>query len=90
LGEYFKQALLRFTVENFREDLRKMLGLSLAHIKLKRDPGFEEFLKERKKRRRVVDPEEFYKEPRVFHKVLKQGYPDVEPAEEELGRMRSH
>jgi len=39
LGEYFKQALLRFTVENFREDLRKMLGLSLAHIKLKRDPG---------------------------------------------------
>ena len=33
----------------------------------------------------MVDPEEFYKEPRVFHKVLKQGYPDVEPAEEKLG-----
>jgi hypothetical protein len=32
--EYLKQALLKFTVENFREDLRKMLGLSLAHDKL--------------------------------------------------------
>jgi len=24
--------------------------------------------------------------PRVIHKVLKQGYPDVEPAEEKLGK----
>jgi len=55
--EYLKQALLRFTVENFREDLRKMLSLSLAHVVFKWEPGFEEFLRERKKRRRVVDPE---------------------------------
>jgi intergrase/recombinase len=55
--EYLKQALLRFTVDNFREDLRKMLGLSLAHVSFKWEPGFEEFLRERKKRRRVVDPE---------------------------------
>ncbi|MCC6014816.1 MAG: integrase [Desulfurococcaceae archaeon] len=55
--EYLKQALLRFTVENFREDLRRMLGLSLAHVVFRWEPGFEEFLRERKKRRRVTDPE---------------------------------
>ena len=55
--EYLKQALLKFTVENFREDLRKMLGLSLAHVLFKWEPGFEEFLRERKKRRKVTDPE---------------------------------
>jgi len=54
--EYLKQALLRFTVENFREDLRKMLGMSLAHVVFQWEPGFEEFLRERKKRRRVVSP----------------------------------
>jgi hypothetical protein len=55
--EYLKQALLKFTVENFREDLRKMLGMSLAHVVFKWEPGFEEFLRERKKRRKVLDPE---------------------------------
>jgi len=28
--EYLKQAILRFTVENIREDLKKMLGISLS------------------------------------------------------------
>jgi intergrase/recombinase len=55
--EYLKQALLKFTVENFREDLRKMLGLSLTHVVFKWETGFEEFLRERKKRRKVADPE---------------------------------
>jgi len=55
--EYLKQALLKFTVENFREDLRKMLGTSLAHVVFKWEPGFEEFLRERKKRRRVASEE---------------------------------
>ena len=54
--EYLRQAVLKFTVENFREDLRRMLGLSLAHVVFRWEPGFEEFLRERKKRRRVVDP----------------------------------
>jgi len=54
--EYLKQAILRFTVENFREDLRKMLGVNLAHVTFKWEPGFEEFLKTRKKRRKVLDP----------------------------------
>jgi len=32
-NEYLKNAILRFVVENFREDLRKMLGISFAGIK---------------------------------------------------------
>jgi|MonGeyMetagenome_1017769.scaffolds.fasta_scaffold77263_3 hypothetical protein len=55
--EYLKQALLKFTVENFREDLRKMLGTSLAYVVFKWEPGFEEFLRERKKRRKIVSGE---------------------------------
>jgi transcriptional regulator with XRE-family HTH domain len=52
--EYLKQALLKFTVENFREDLRKMLGTSLAYVAFKWETSFEEFLRERKKRRKVA------------------------------------
>jgi len=68
--EYLKQALLKFTVENFREDLRRMLGMSLAHVVFKWESGFEEFLRERKKRRRVVSTEtiEYYKS--LFKKYL--------------------
>jgi DNA-binding transcriptional ArsR family regulator len=51
--EYLKQAILRFTVEHFREDLRKMLGLVPTTIKLTWDQGFEEFLRERKKRMKI-------------------------------------
>jgi hypothetical protein len=68
--EYLKQALLRFTVENFREDLRKMLGLSLAHVVFKWEPGFEEFLRERKKRRRVVSPGTIAEAERVLSQYL--------------------
>ena len=40
--EYLKQAVLRFAVENFREDLRRMLGLGLAHVVFRWEQGFEE------------------------------------------------
>ena len=33
--EYLKNAILRFVVQEFREDLRKMLGTSLAHVVFK-------------------------------------------------------
>jgi intergrase/recombinase len=69
--EYLKQALLKFTVENFREDLRKMLGLSLAHVSFKWEQGFEEFLRERKKRRKVSDPETIAYYKSLFTKHLK-------------------
>jgi len=55
--EYLKNAILRFVVENFREDLRKMLGISFTGIKLEWSEDFERFLMERKKRRKVKDIE---------------------------------
>jgi intergrase/recombinase len=68
--EYLKQAVLRFTVENFREDLKKMLGLSLSHITFTWSEGFEEFLRERKKRRKVLDPETITYYRNIFKKFL--------------------
>jgi len=55
--EYLKQAILRFCVENFREDLKKMLGLLPSTVKLTWERGFEEFLVAKKKRRKVLNPE---------------------------------
>ncbi|MDT7890028.1 MAG: integrase [Desulfurococcales archaeon] len=68
--EYLKQAILRFAVEHFKEDLRRMLGLVPTTIKLTWDKGFEEFLRERKKRRRITteDTLEYYRN--LFKKHL--------------------
>jgi intergrase/recombinase len=55
--EYLKQAILRFAVENFREDLKKMLGLVPSNVKLTWERGFEEFLRERKKRKKIASVE---------------------------------
>jgi len=68
--EYLKQAILRFTVENFREDLRKMLGLSLSQVMFTWSQGFEEFLRERKRRRKVLDPETIAYYRNLFKKHL--------------------
>jgi len=68
--EYLRQAILRFTVENFREDLRKMLGLSLSQVMFTWSQGFEEFLRERKKRRKIMDPETIAYYRNLFKKHL--------------------
>ena len=68
--EYLKQLILRFAVENFREDLRKMLGISYAGVKLVWDRGFEEFLVNRKKRRRIKDPETLSYYRNLFKRYL--------------------
>jgi intergrase/recombinase len=51
--EYAKRLVVEFAVHNFREDLRKMLGISAAGVKLHWDEGFEVFLREGKRRRKV-------------------------------------
>ena len=68
--EFLKQAILRFAVENFREDLKKMLGILPANIVLTWENGFENFLKEYKKRRKVKTQEtlEYYK--KLFREYL--------------------
>ena len=55
--EYLKNALIQFVVTRFKEDVKKALGISFAGIKLHWDEGFEQFLVERKKRRKVRVPE---------------------------------
>jgi Uncharacterized protein conserved in archaea len=55
--EYLKNALIQFVVTRFKEDVKRALGISFAGIKLHWDEGFEQFLVERKKRRKVRDPE---------------------------------
>jgi len=61
--EYPKNVILSFVVREFREELRKMLGLSLVGVKLEWSDEFEVFLAERKKKRKVRDPEtiKYYK-----------------------------
>ena len=55
--EYLKNAIIQFVVSRFKEDVRKALGISFAGIKLHWDEGFEQFLKEHKKRRKVMPRE---------------------------------
>jgi len=52
--EYLKNALIQFVVTRFKEDVRKVLGISFAGIELRWDEGFEAFLRERKRRRKVL------------------------------------
>jgi hypothetical protein len=57
--EYLKEVLLRFAIENFREDFRKMLEASLAYVVFKWEPGFENFLRKGKKRKKVASPGQY-------------------------------
>jgi intergrase/recombinase len=68
--EYLKQAILRFCIENFREDLKKMLGVLPSTVKLTWERGFEEFLASRKKRRKVVNPKTMTYYRNIFKKYL--------------------
>jgi len=62
--------MLRFVVDNFKEELKKMLGLLPSTIKLTWEKGFEEFLTTRKKRRKVLDPETLTYYRNLFKKYL--------------------
>jgi len=68
--EYLKNAILRFVVQEFREDLKKMLGISFAGIVLRWSDDFEQFMMERKKRRKVRDPETVKYYRSLFEKYL--------------------
>ncbi|MEM1701537.1 MAG: integrase [Desulfurococcaceae archaeon] len=68
--EYLKNLVLRHVVDTYREDLRKLLGMSFAGIKLEWSEDFENFLSERKKRRKVRDPETISYYRSLFKKHL--------------------
>ena len=68
--EYLKQAILRFAVEHFREDLKKMLGVVPLSVRLSWERGFEEFLREHKKRGKVTNPETLRYYKSLFERYL--------------------
>jgi intergrase/recombinase len=68
--EYLKQLMLRFVVDNFREELKKMLGLLPSTIRLSWEKGFEEFLTTRKRRRKVLDQRTLAYYRNLFKKYL--------------------
>ena len=51
--EYLKQLIIRFVVENFREDVKKALGLFPANIVLHWEEGFMDFLKHHKRYKKI-------------------------------------
>ncbi len=57
-------------MQEFREDLKKMLGVSFAGIRLQWSEDFERFLAERKKRRKVRDPETLKYYCSIFKRYL--------------------
>ena len=68
--EYLKRAILSFVAREFGDDLRRMLGLSMAHVKLEWTDDFESFLVERKRRRRVSNPKTLKYYRRLFMEHL--------------------
>jgi hypothetical protein len=67
---YLKSLLLKFVAEHFREDLRKLMSISVYGIRLQWDEGFERFLRERKRRRRVSTDEMVRKYRNYFSRFL--------------------
>ena len=84
--EYLKSALLRFVVQEFREDLRRMLGASFAGVVLRWDEGFEQFLRERKKRRKVLAEETL----RYYRNLFKKHLEGRELSEQLIDYVVSH
>ncbi len=46
--EYLKQIIIKFVVDNFREDLKRFMGYSIANIELRWNEDFERWLTEKK------------------------------------------
>ncbi|MEM4489270.1 MAG: hypothetical protein QXK88_10860 [Desulfurococcaceae archaeon] len=69
-NEYLKNAILRFVVQEFKEDTRKVLEINFAGIKLEWSEDFENFLLERKKCRKARDPEAISYYRSLFKKHL--------------------
>jgi intergrase/recombinase len=68
--EYLKQALLRFVVQEFREDLKRMLGISFAGVMLEWSEDFEQYLRLQKKRQKVRTEEQLAYYRSLFKRYL--------------------
>ncbi|MEM1528452.1 MAG: hypothetical protein QW503_07435 [Sulfolobales archaeon] len=71
---------MRHVVDTYREDLRKLLRLSFADVKLEWSEDFENFLAERKRHRKVGGPRD--------REVLQKPLQEVPRGERAIGRVR--
>lgn len=55
--EYLKQLIIRFVVDDSRENFEKVIGLFPVRVALHWNEGFKEFLKHRKKGKKITDGE---------------------------------
>lgn len=69
--EYLRNALLTYVVKEYKEELRKMLGISLSNVKMEWDKDFETFLSERKRRKKVKTEETLNYYKSLFNKYLR-------------------
>jgi hypothetical protein len=76
---YLESLLLKFVAEHFREDLRKLLSLSVYGVKMLWSEDFERLLAERKKRRKVRSQETLQ-----YHKSIFLRYLEGEELSEQL------
>jgi hypothetical protein len=67
---YLESLLLKFVAEHFREDLRKLLSLSVYGVKMLWSEDFERLLAERKKRRKVRSQETLQYHKSIFLRYL--------------------
>ncbi|WP_342788229.1 integrase [Desulfurococcus sp.] len=86
--EYFKRLLLDFVVANYKEELKKILGIVPEKVELKWDPEFEEFLRERKRRRKIATEETLRYYRSLFMKYL-EGKELSRELAEEVARHRN-
>ena len=67
---YLKSLLLKFVIEHFHGDLRKLMSISVYGVRLQWSDSFEAFLRERKRRRRVSTDEMLRKYRSYFKRYL--------------------
>lgn len=68
--EYLRDALLTYVVKEYKEELRKMLGISLSNVKMEWSDDFEAFLSERKRRKKVKTEGTLNYYKSIFNKYL--------------------
>jgi hypothetical protein len=69
--EILRRMILEFVVKYYKEELEKILEIVPEKVELRWDDGFEEFLRERKKRKKIATEETLRYYKNLFMKHLK-------------------
>jgi len=86
--EILRRTILEFVVKHYKEELKKILGIVPEKVELRWDGGFEEFLRERKKRRKIATEETLKYYRNLFKKYL-EGRELSRELAEEVARHRN-